>query len=546
MAVGSYNGSIYLIGGVAMQTLTKYSIDLNTLTHIEPVPWERGAFLLNLGQFWTQQDDILYVSPYISYAGTYIVSLDLATLVYSRISAAPQDLGSSFHGYYCLASSTDYIYVTGALQIQNSNLLQVLQISTGQWTMGNQMNVGRRRHSCVASGRFLYVFGGHDPHVNTLTMSNTHTINLTSTERIDINQITSQNWSYAVPLIQAVIHSRAVSCGDKLFVLGGRGPDGFVDLAQIIDPLTQSISTQTMPYAVIGMGAICFEQDVYVLGGIGGKNENKTLDSVFYYTEFTDDPTTDPITMRPTGHPTRDPSKVPTARTQHPTSLTLSPSIPPTNSTPITLHPTSLTLSPSVILTTANPTTSIPPTNSPQMTVDNVAGSNDAWIATLVSAIVSALVVVLIYCLYKYLKKKKQKVTEDQVVVMAVNQNKPKPVVKVNNKLDPQEDSSSSDDDSLYINKQSDITTDHGEGIAKNETEQQDSEPKQEDDILDNEEDSSDGDSLYVINTQNGDKTTATNDIAIDHEEEVEREGIAKNTELRQEEKSEKSSSCNS
>eukprot|EP01084_Bolivina_argentea_P084221 152371_1 len=220
-----------------------------------------------------------------------------------------------------------------------------------------------------------------------------------------------------------------------------------------------------MAYAVIGMGAICFEQDVYVLGGHGGKHENETLDSVFYYTEFTDDPTTDPITMRPTGHPTRDPSKVPTARTQHPTSLTLSPSISPTNSTPTTQHPTSLTLSPS-----------IPPSNSPAMTVDNAAESSDVLIAILVSAIVAALVVILTYCSYKLYLKHKQKVVEDQVVVMAVNQNKPKPqqdsdVVKVNNKLDPQEDSSSSDDDSLYINKQSDITTDHGEGIAKNETE---------------------------------------------------------------------------
>eukprot|EP01083_Nonionella_stella_P312549 1118372_1 len=391
MAIGSYNGSIYLLGGALNEgwTFTKYSIDLNTFTRIEPPPWEAAlnSYLNDIGQFWTQQDDILYVSPYISYAGTYIVSLDLATLVYSRISAAPQDLGSSFHGYYCLASSTDYIYITGADREEDSKLLQALQISTGQWTMGNQMNVGRRRHSCVASGRFLYVFGGHDPHVNTLTMSNTHTINLTSTERIDINQITSQNWENAVTLIQAVIYSRAVSCGDKVFVLGGKGPDGYVNLAQIIDPLTQSISTQTMPYAVLAMGPICFEQDIY---GFGGKTDSNDNDSVVYYTEFTDDPTTDPITMRPTGHPTistRDPSKVPTARTQHPTSLTLSPSIPPTNSTPTTQHPTSLTLSPSIppsnspansTPTTQHPTSltlspSIPPSNSPAMTVDNAA-----------------------------------------------------------------------------------------------------------------------------------------------------------------------------
>eukprot|EP01083_Nonionella_stella_P221468 791185_1 len=451
MAVGSYNGSIYLIGGVAAvgMSLTKYSIDLNTVTLIEPTPWSslrRDTYLFNNGQFWTQQDDILYVSSpdtELTTSDFLIGRLDLATLVYSNeFPGVPQDIGL-WNGHHCLASSTDYVYVTGAYLAQDWNLLQALQISTGNWTVGNRMNVGRVYHSCVVYGSFLYVLGGH-VHEDGRLSSNAHTINLTSTERIDINQITSQNWSYAVPLIQAVIQSRAVSCGDKLFVLGGRGPDGYVNLAQIIDPLTQSISTQTMPYAAFAMGAICFEQDVYVLGGHGGKHENETLDSVFYYTEFTDDPTTDPITMRPTGHPTRDPSKVPTARTQHPTSLTLSPSI--------------------------------PPSNSPAMTVDNAAESSDVLIAILVSAIVAALVVILIYCSYKlYLKQKQKVIEEDQVVVMTVNQNKPKPqqdsdVVKVNNKLDPQEDSSSSDDDSLYINKQSDITIDHEEGTAKNDT----------------------------------------------------------------------------
>eukprot|EP01083_Nonionella_stella_P195249 719378_1 len=68
MAIGSYNGSIYLIGGLHSSThgtLTKYSIDLNTFTLIEPTPWSslrRDTYLFNNGQFWTQQDDILYVS----------------------------------------------------------------------------------------------------------------------------------------------------------------------------------------------------------------------------------------------------------------------------------------------------------------------------------------------------------------------------------------------------------------------------------------------------------------------------------------------------
>eukprot|EP01083_Nonionella_stella_P008204 23637_1 len=138
MAVGSYNGSIYLIGGVAAvgMSLTKYSIDLNTVTLIEPTPWTQ-QYWFNWGQYWTQQDDIVYVAQPDLYSGPGYIQR------------------ASFHGYYYLASSTDYIYITGADREEDSKLLQALQISTGQWTMGNQMNVGRRSHSCVASGRFL-------------------------------------------------------------------------------------------------------------------------------------------------------------------------------------------------------------------------------------------------------------------------------------------------------------------------------------------------------------------------------------------------------
>eukprot|EP01083_Nonionella_stella_P160361 524121_1 len=99
MAVGSHvaSRSIYLLGGnVGQTTLTKYSIDVNTFSTIEPTLLTSP--LKSYGQFWTQQHDIVYMMSTLS----SLASFDLATLTYSEsLTFVPQNPGS----YPCLASS---------------------------------------------------------------------------------------------------------------------------------------------------------------------------------------------------------------------------------------------------------------------------------------------------------------------------------------------------------------------------------------------------------------------------------------------------------
>eukprot|EP01083_Nonionella_stella_P084250 233167_1 len=306
MAVGSLSrngsGSIYIIGGRAANfNLTEYSIDSNTFTVIEPTPLTSSFD--SLAQSWTQQNDIVFLMK-----TTSVAAFDLTNLQYSKGSfpAVPEDPGT----FHCLASSNDYLYVTGGYS--QPDLLQVMRISTGFWTVSsNRMNRGHIYHSCVVQGSFLYVFGG---------------IGHTSTERAEI---TTRQWEYSVSLIYSVTYSRAVSCGNQLFVLGGYGmgwTDQRLNIAQVIDPVNLTISVQNMPYAVDGFGTACFEQDIYVFGGL-------TSDHVFYYTEFTENPTTDP-SESPTRYPSKSPTLLPTLHPTVPTRFpTLAPTFAPTEAT---------------------------------------------------------------------------------------------------------------------------------------------------------------------------------------------------------------------
>eukprot|EP01083_Nonionella_stella_P066526 175240_1 len=471
MAVGSYNGSIYLIGGFSgdFNHVTKYSIALDTFSAIEPTPLTSPLFAF--GQFYTQQNDIVYMS-FQTNPATSPSAFDLSTLTYTQpFTSLPSDPGL----YRCVASFMDYLYVTGghgtrAGGSKQNKSLQVMQISTGQWKESpNRMNTGRKMHSCIVHQSWLYVFGGYG--------------SLKSTERVGTNQIISKIWKNSVTLKEGVRYSRAVSCGDKLFVLGGYSAGVPMNTAQLIDPLLKTVSVQTMPYALVHMGTICVEQDIYVFGGSTGDNVNH----VFYYTEFTENPTSD----------TQDPTESSTTLTHHPTSITLLPSVTPSE----------------LPSQTPSEFPSQTPSELPSQTPSEVAShtlSDNPTIA-IVSVIVPALIVILIYILRRFYLKQKQKWIEEglksneaeQVVVMAVNQNKSNPQVaqpgsdEIMNKLD-----------------------------------------KQEDDISDDEEDSND--SLSKIQTQNDDEQAEG--VQVGPVEII--EGNVKNeTELRQEEKS---SSCNS
>eukprot|EP01083_Nonionella_stella_P300046 1022288_1 len=446
MAVGSHvaSRSIYLLGGnVGQTTLTKYSIDFNTFSTIEPTPLTSP--LNSNSQFWTQQDDIVYMMSTL----TSLAAFDLATLTYSEsLTFVPQHPGP----YPCLASSMDYLYVTGGSS--QPDVLQVFQISTGQWTQPiNRMSAGRYYHSCVVHQSWLYVFAGYGEYASWLT----------STERINTSEITRRLWQNSATLSHATVNSRAISCGNQLFVLGGFNTQGTLNTAQLINPLAQTTSVQYMPYAVEGMGSVCFEQDVYVFGG----------DRAFYYTDH-----------------------ALTYDTQNPTSLTFLPSVTPSelpshtpSDNPTTPPSSGSTEHPSEVPTTDR--TVNPTTLNPSPTVDVPAlDSNDAMSAVFVSAIVIALIVFVIYILRKCYLRRKMKWIEEGMKTSQATLTKQVVVIAVNNKsqeedISENEEDSNQSNDSLYDKPQNDgeTTFDHEQvegvkdvkvdpvDIEKNETE---------------------------------------------------------------------------
>eukprot|EP01083_Nonionella_stella_P270007 913906_1 len=349
MAVGLHevSRSIYLIGGLNTQTqFTEYSIDLNTFGPIETIA--SSVALWSYVQFWTQQHDIVYM---MNHSPRSLVAFDLTTHSYSESFPSLQlDPGQ----YSCLASSMDYLYITGGTSQQNT--LQVFQIIINQWTVSKyQMNTGRSYHACVVHDGHLYVMGGYGAGY------------LTSTERIDTNGITSSIWENSATLVQGVVYARAVSCGDNLFVVGGMYGGAQVDIAQLIDPLLQTTSAQYMPYAVDKMGTVCFEEDIYVFGG-------QPVDNVFFYTEFTDDPTKNPTqrpifrtrmpSVRPSSFPSRAPSDNPSnTPSDTPTVATETPSNDPTR------YPSNVPINAPTISTE-------PPSHDPTRSPSNVPSSS--------------------------------------------------------------------------------------------------------------------------------------------------------------------------
>eukprot|EP01083_Nonionella_stella_P300047 1022293_1 len=368
-AVGSYGRTIYLLGGFQdSHGFIEYDMDANKFTSINNSPID-GFQLSQDQQFYTQQGDILYMFK----DNLALTMFNLATLTFTH--AAYLAFETNIGGLSCLTSSSEFVYVVGGRNLADYiTTVQVLILQTQQWRVTN-MNQARAYHTCTVNNNYLYALGGYD---------GSNFVHNTERMQADLTGIRSHNWEDSVPLQIPVIYTRALSYGNRIFVLGGSYNSRKIDTIQIIDTASGTLSFNTLPVALSSMGAQIIDSKIYLIGGKldGSGNSNKA----WYYDLITNDPTKRPseTPTRPTNAPshrptekTDSPSKTPSASpsmgTEDPTKKpSLNPTISPIPSP--SQHPTRFpsrypsvpptkfpTESPIIVPTTAT----VPPTRAP-------------------------------------------------------------------------------------------------------------------------------------------------------------------------------------
>eukprot|EP01083_Nonionella_stella_P025932 71421_1 len=300
MAVGEYNGSIYLIGGWKYQKqVMTYDTQSNTWS-------DKGENALSTalsggqGQYWTQQDSIVYAIigasssfdpyPLISTLGIYNMDTQLFT---------PNWKGIQLHLCVgrsgCVASTPLHLYIVGGFDGRSKMIsnLQILSLTTHQWLISPQppsMNERRGRHACIVKNDYLWAFGGKLQSVDV-----THQTN----ERILIINIEQNAWQYIASLTTPLYGLRAVSWKDYIYIIGG---ETIHDPAQNIVHIINASSandivsmTNVMPYAVHITSPIVVDSVLYAFGG---DTNSHSIDKWMYYIL---------PSLSPSLHPTRHP-----------------------------------------------------------------------------------------------------------------------------------------------------------------------------------------------------------------------------------------------
>eukprot|EP01083_Nonionella_stella_P106863 308814_1 len=298
-AVGSYGRTIYLLGGFQdSHGFIEYDMDANKFTSINNSPID-GFQLSQDQQFYTQQGDILYMFK----DNLALTMFNLATLTFTH--AAYLAFETNIGGLSCLTSSSEFVYVVGGRNLADYiTTVQVLILQTQQWRVTN-MNQARAYHTCTVNNNYLYALGGYD---------GSNFVHNTERMQADLTGIILHNWEDSVPLQIPVIYSRALSYGNRIFVLGGSYNSQKIDTIQIIDTASGTLSFNTLPVALSSMGAQIIDSKIYLIGGKldGSGNSNKA----WYYDLITNDPTKRP-SETPT-RPTNAPSHRPTEKTDSP------------------------------------------------------------------------------------------------------------------------------------------------------------------------------------------------------------------------------------
>eukprot|EP01083_Nonionella_stella_P179740 639056_1 len=356
MAVGAYNGKIFIIGGYYEGNAL---VEFDIATHSVTDHGKRAIMASKTdgaAQFWSQQGPILYIID-----DTVFSIYDMHTRQFTANWKGITFLtGVGDDG--CLASSALFLYVTGG-DPDGIDTLQVLRLTTYSWItnpLPPTMQQRRQHHSCVLHNDYLWAFAGQwTPDKKNFEIANNERILATG----DIAQNT---WNYIDPLTVGIVNHRAVAYQDTIYVIGGQDLSSTeYAFVHLVDANTGevSVSSDPMPDTCDYGAPIIVDSTLYVFGG---------FDTDWYYCPL---PTTPqiPTSAVPTKQPTSAPSEIPTsapiaAPSNQPTSdPSTQPSFSPSNQPTAAPVPTNQpTHAPSEIPTSAPiPAPSEMPTSAP-------------------------------------------------------------------------------------------------------------------------------------------------------------------------------------
>eukprot|EP01083_Nonionella_stella_P154110 496117_1 len=356
-AVGSYQNSIYLLGGQNYRQLTICDISTANCSYN---PVKSSVNIHGVCDYSTQIDDTIYVFETYNHA---LVSYNMKTDLFTSMSFYAH-IPVSAEPYACLASRVGYLFVVGGSTNGNPPLkaLQVLNITNNTWLTGvPSMHEARSGHTCIVDPltNILYAIGGY-VYNNSQGEIDTDTI-----ESVLTNDFTQNQWSYFAETISiSLAHISSVIHNQTIFVIGGAYGSGanmnwnYVDTVHMIDTvhMTVSVSSERLVYKVSNTAAIIVNNILYAFGGYKPDDiEGFTSINTWMVYSMTypmpiaspsNPPTLNPTTMNPTTSPT----------TLNPTTLV--PTTVPTTRSPQTTHPT--TFIPTAIPMTWNPITNTP------------------------------------------------------------------------------------------------------------------------------------------------------------------------------------------
>eukprot|EP01083_Nonionella_stella_P237976 834322_1 len=341
MVVGVHNGTIFILGGGASpRQMTEFQIETETFIPMtQTLPNDVEAW----GQIWSQLDEMMYMI-----VGSTLSTFNMITKQYTN---AWIDLNADVGGKDgCLAAVNDQIFVTGGyVNSQSIDTFQVLNVTSLQWISNTpSMQTKRCDHACVVHYNYLWVFGGWGSSP------------IKTNERIDITDITSNQWDFVGDLTEGAYDLRAATWQQSVFVTGGYQGDSnyiYLDTVHVADGITGEVvlAPERLVYPVASHGIVSIHNVIYLLGGATGPGGVKGV-AVNTWMRYGQRPTIMPTSVPTTADPT----------TPAPTTGN------PTTANPTTNEPT---FAPSSVPTTDNPTTANPTTDEP--TIASTSAPND-------------------------------------------------------------------------------------------------------------------------------------------------------------------------